>query len=145
MVIDSVVGHRRTADAIAAFLASGEPLLEINAAGVCHLFPDQPVLRTFRVVKSQGPLKVEELEGGVLQVSGRPDLLAEYANEFRVDASRDGTHAHPEHRLAFQKLVDPDSIFTILEVDDCADDPAGGAAEANSEAPEPPQPSDRVP
>lgn len=89
----------------------------------------------FRVVKSQGLLKVEELPDGVLQLSGRSDLLAEYAKEFRFDPTRDGTHAHPEHRLAFRNQVEPASIFTILEIDNWADDPAGWAAENSDETP----------
>jgi hypothetical protein len=128
MVIDSVAGHGRTADAIAAFVASGNLVEEINAAGICHFCPDRPILRALRLVKSQGLLRVEEL-GDVLQVSGRSDLLAEYAKEFRFDASCDGTHAHPEHRLAFQNQVDPGSLFTILEIDNWSDDPAGWAEE----------------
>ena len=52
MVIDSAAGHRQTFDTLTAFLASPAPMIEIAAAGRCHLCPDWPPVRTFRMVKT---------------------------------------------------------------------------------------------
>lgn len=117
MVLDSVVGHRKTFEALMAFLSSGDEVIELAAAGTCHLCPDWPTLRTFRMVKNDGRLKTEEAPGGVLQVSGRPALLSRYAQEFVFDSAQDGAHRHPEYALAASNDLDPTSDSIIIEVD----------------------------
>jgi hypothetical protein len=106
MILDSVAGHRKTFETLTAFLASRDPALEIATAETCHPRPDWPSLRAYRMVKSSGKVKVEELPDGVLQVSGRPELLARYVTEFNVDPGKDGGHVHPEHPLAFDGELD---------------------------------------
>ena len=121
MVLDSVAGHQKTFDLLAVFLASADKAVEISAAGPCHLCPDWPTLRAFRMVKSDAKLKTEELPDGVLQVSGRPDLLARYIEHFRFAPGDDGAHRHPENSFGHEGAPGSDSI--IIEVDDYADDP----------------------
>src|SRR5512133_602704 len=128
MVLDSTAGHGRTADALAAFLASQRQSIEIAAGGRCHLCPDWPVLRVFRMVKANTDLRTEDLAGDVLQVSGRSELLARYIEAFRFDAGEAG-HRHPEQTLAVAGGLDPRSAFIIIEADEYADDPERWAAD----------------
>jgi hypothetical protein len=129
MILDSAAGHRRTFDALAAFLASPERAIEVAAAGTCHLCPDYPPMRAFRMVKTGDKLHTEELPDGVLQVSGRPDLLARYIEAFRFDPGAQDHH-HPEQRVAFiPGGLDPRSASIIVEADDYADDPERWAAD----------------
>jgi hypothetical protein len=100
MILDSAAGHGRTFDALAAFLASSERAIEIAAAGTCHLCPDYSPLRAFRMVKTGDKLRTEELPDGVLQVSGRPDLLARYIEAFRFEPGAQDHH-HPEQQEMF--------------------------------------------
>ncbi len=129
MILDSAAGHGRTFDALAAFLAGPERVTEIAAAGTCHLCPDYPPLRSFRMEKTGDKLRTEELPDGVLQVSGRPDLLARYIEAFRFKAGAQDHH-HPEQRVAFlPDGLDPRSASIIVEADDYADDPERWAAD----------------
>ena len=122
MVLDSAAGHRRTFDTLDAFLASPAPSMEIPAAGRCHLCPDWPPLRAFRMVKTGDKLRTEELPDGVLQVSGRAELLSGYIEAFRFEPGEEGHH-HPEQSLATRGSIDPRSASIIIEADDYADDP----------------------
>jgi hypothetical protein len=124
MILDSVAGHRKTMAALSAFLDSTEPSIEIAAAGPCHMCPDSPRLRAFRMVKSDGRIRTAELPGGILQVSGRPELLARYIDDFKFVDGEDGDHRHPENFLASAGDVEPGSQSIIIEVDNYADDPA---------------------
>jgi hypothetical protein len=124
MVLDSVAGHRKAFDGLTVFLASPERSIEIEASGQCHLCPEWPTLRTFRMVKWDGKLRTEELPDGVLQVSGRPDLLTRYVEHFRFEPGEDGAHRHPEQ--AFWGDLAPGSAMIIIQVDDYADDPERG-------------------
>jgi hypothetical protein len=114
-------------------LASTEPSIEIAAAGPCHMCPDSPTLRAFRMEKSDGRIKTAELPGGVLQVSGRPDLLARYIDDFKFDDDQDGDHRHPENFLASTSDLAPGSLSIIIEVDNYADDPARWEADNREE------------
>ena len=127
MVLDSVAGHRKTFDGLTVFLASPERSIEIEASWQCHLCPEWLTLRTFRMVKWDGKLRTEELPEGVLQVSGRPDLLARYVEHFRFEPGEDSTHRHPEQ--AFWGDLAPGSAMIIIQVDDYADDPERWAAD----------------
>jgi hypothetical protein len=135
MLLDSAAGHRRTFEVLTAFLSSGDDSVEIAGAGPCHLCPDWPTLQFFRMVKSDARLRTEELPGGVLQVSGRPELLARYVDEFRFDADEDGAHRHPEAALAVTSDIDPKSESVIIEVDSYADDPERWARDSRDEPP----------
>jgi hypothetical protein len=128
MILDSVAGHRKTAEMLTGFLASAETSIEISAAGPCHLCPDWPTLQTFRMVKTDQRLKTKELAGGVLEVSGRPELLARYVQGFHFEPTQDGDHCHPEYALAATGDIDSTSESIIIEVDRYADDPDGWAA-----------------
>jgi hypothetical protein len=122
MVLDSAAGHQRTFDALAAFLASAKVAVEIAAAGTCHLCPDYPPLRASRMVKTGDKLRAEELPDGVLQVSGRPDLLARYIEAFRF-APGAQDHHHPEQQKIFLSGgLDPRSASIIIEADEYVDD-----------------------
>lgn len=127
MVLDSVAGHRDTFQKLAGFLASSDQATDIGATGPCHLCPDWPTLRAFRMVKSDGKLRTEELSDGVLQVSGRPELLARYIEDFRFNPGEDGAHRHPEQ--GFMGELAPGSAMIIIEVDDYADEPDRWAAD----------------
>ncbi len=130
MVLDSVAGHRRTYEALAGFLASSRASHEIAATpGRCHLCPELPTLRALRMVKSDGFLMTRELPEGVLQVSGRPDLLARYIEDFRYAPGDAECHRHPDHYFAFRNEVERGSNFIIIEVDEYADDPERWAAD----------------
>jgi len=133
MVLDSVAGHRKTFEALKAFLASEDAVIEIAGEGPCHLCPDDPTLRVFRMLKSSGRIKAEELPDGVLQVSGRPDLLARYVEEFLFEPGQDGDHRHPELIFVSAGEVDPASARIIIEVDSYADDPERWAADNREE------------
>ncbi|WP_242343536.1 hypothetical protein [Anaeromyxobacter terrae] len=127
-VLDSAAGHQRTFDALAAFLSSPTPSIEIDNGGTCHLCPDYPALRAFRMVKTSDKLRTEELPDGVLQVSGRPELLARYIEAFRFAPGAED-HRHPEQRLALTGELDPRSASIIIEADDYAADPERWAAD----------------
>lgn len=129
MVLDSAAGHQKTFDTLAAFLTSPAPSIEIAAAGRCHLCPDYPALRALRMVKTGDKLRTEELPDGVLQVSGRPELLASYIDAFRFDPGAQDHH-HPEQQeVFFTGGLDPRSASIIIQADDYADDPERWAAD----------------
>lgn len=129
MVLDSAAGHQRTFDSLAAFLASPQASIEIAAAGTCHLCPTTRPLRAFRMVKTGGKLRTEELPDGVLQVSGRPDLLARYIEAFRFEPGAQDHH-HPEQQeIFFSSGLDPRSASIIIEADDYAAEPDRWAAD----------------
>jgi hypothetical protein len=128
MVLDSAAGHQKTFDTLAAFLAGTKPSIELATAGKCHLMPDNPTMRAFRVVKTADKLRTEELLDGVLQVSGRPDLLARYIEAFRFEPGAQDHH-HPEHQEVFTGGLDPRSASIIIEADDYAADPDRWAAD----------------
>ena len=129
MVLDSAAGHQKTHDELAAFLASPVSSIEIVANGRCHLFPEWPAMRAFRMVKTSDKLRTEELPDGVLQVSGRPDLLARYIEGFRFEPGTQDHH-HPEQQEIFLSGgLDPGSASIIIEADDYADDPERWAAD----------------
>jgi hypothetical protein len=119
-ILDSVAGHRRTFDALAALLAGPNPSVEIAAAGRCHLCPDWDTLRLLRVVKANDKVRTEELPDGVLQVSGRPDLLARYIDAFRFEPGHDGDHRHPEQELASRGELAAGSRRIIVQADEDA-------------------------
>lgn len=128
-ILDSAAGHQKTFEALAAFLAGPEPAIEIAAAGVCHLCPDYPVMRAFRMVKAAGTLRTELLSDGALQVSGRVDLLSRYIEAFRFEPGAQDHH-HPEHQeIFFSGGLDPRTVHIIIEADDYAADPERWAAD----------------
>jgi hypothetical protein len=59
MVLDSPAGHQKTFDTLAVFLARSEHAIEIATAGKCHLCPDHPPMRAFRMVKTGDKLRTE--------------------------------------------------------------------------------------
>lgn len=128
MMIDSAAGHQKTYETLAAFLASPERCIEISGAGSCHLCPDCSPLRAFRMVKTSEKLRTEELADGVLQVSGRPELLTQYIEAFRFEPKAQDHH-HPEHQEILLTGLDPRSLSIIIEADDYADDPERWAAD----------------
>lgn len=115
VVLDMVDGHQETRRMLGRFLASSEQAIEIAAAGRCPLDPGMETLRAFRMSKTTALLHTSELPGGVLQVSGRVDLLARYILAFDFDAKVDSDHRHPEQ--AFRGELARGSIHIIIEVD----------------------------
>jgi hypothetical protein len=115
MVLDSVQGHGDTKRRLAAFLASADQVLEIPAAGRCPLDPDLKPLHLFRMRKTEELIHTQELPGGILQVSGRPDLLARYIESFGFGADVETDHHHPEQ--AFMGELARGSAHIIIEAD----------------------------
>jgi hypothetical protein len=121
MVLDSVRGHRATYDRLTAFLSSPQVSIEIEAGPRCPACPDSTTLRSFRMVKTSGPILTQHLPDAVLQVSGRPEMLARYVRSFQFDPADDGDHHHPEQH--FRGELDPASDMIIVEAEDDLDDP----------------------
>jgi len=115
MVLDTVEGHEQTRRKLAAFLASQDQVFEIATAGRCPLDPAQEPLGTFRMAKTTGLIHTEEFPGGVLQVSGRPDLLARYIQSFEFPPGVESDHHHPEQW--FMGELAEGSAHIIIEVD----------------------------
>jgi hypothetical protein len=115
LVIDTVEGHRETRDRLLIFLGAGDQTLVLQAAGKCPLLPDAEVLDALRFVKTGGRIHTGLAPDRVLQVSGRPDQLLRYANEFQFEA--DGGHHHPEQVFEPSELH-PQSEMIILEATD---------------------------
>ena len=120
MVLDSTRGHLATHGKLVAFLSSPLTSIELPASSPCPAYPEAKSLGAFRVVKTGGLIRTQHFPGAVLQVSGRPDLLARYVEAFRFDAGEDG-HRHPEQR--FRGEIENDSDMIIIEVEDDLDDP----------------------
>jgi hypothetical protein len=99
MVLDTVEGHRLTLQRLRTFLASDEDSVEIAAGGQCHLCPGSVTLQTFRVVKTDGLILVQQLPNAVLQVEGRKDLLSRYIKAFEFGTEVETDHHHPELRF----------------------------------------------
>lgn len=117
MVLDTAEGHRETGRRLATFLASGDEAIEITAAGRCPLDPALEPLGTFRMVKAAGPIHTQELPGGVLQVSGRPDLLERYLKSFDFGPGVEDDHHHPEQAFTIRGELDARTAFIIIEAD----------------------------
>lgn len=80
-------------------------------------------------MKTGDKLRTEELPNGVLQVSGRPDVLARYIEAFRFDPGTQDHH-HPEQQdILASGGLDPRSASIIIEADDYADAPERWAAD----------------
>ncbi len=121
MVLDSVAGHAETLKQLRSFVSSASRSVEIAAPGRCPLCPDWQTLTTFRLVKTEGPILTEQLPGGVLQVSGRGDLLARYVSAFEFPEGASSDHHHPEQM--FVNEISPASKAIIVEADDGVDAP----------------------
>jgi len=121
MILDSVEGHGETSKRLRAFLSSSSKTVELIAAGRCPLHPRMEPLRALRMLKTGGPIRTEELPGGIIQISGRPELLARYVEAFAFEPGTESDHRHPEY--AFMGLLDPKSASIIIEVDDEAGTP----------------------
>jgi hypothetical protein len=120
MVLDTVRGHRATLEKLLGFLASPQASIELEAAQRCPAYPEQKTLRALRMLKAGGLILTEHLPDGVLQVSGRPHLLARYVEKFRFEPSDDGEHRHPEQ--AFTGELERGSDMIIIEAEDALDD-----------------------
>lgn len=111
---DSVAGHRRTLEALQRFLLSDDHSVELTPSGACSRCPDWEPLRALRMVKTTGLLRTRAHDG-ILQVSGRPELVSRYADYFDFEPGAGG-HLHPEQ--SFGGELDPASEAIIIEVDD---------------------------
>ncbi|NJD19268.1 MAG: hypothetical protein FIA95_08325 [Gemmatimonadetes bacterium] len=116
MILDTAEGHEETRRRLAAFLASQEQVVEIHAAGRCQLDPAMQPLSTFRMRKTTGQLHTERLPGGILQVSGRPDLLARYIQSFAFQPGVASDHHHPEQ--GFMGELAPGSAHVVIEANE---------------------------
>jgi hypothetical protein len=122
MVLDSLRGHQTTYERLAAFLSSPQVSIEFEAGPRCPAIPDATTLGRFRMVKTSGPILTHHLPDASLQVSGRPELLARYAETFKFEAADGGEHRHPEQQFADEEL-DPASEMIIVQAEDALDDP----------------------
>lgn len=120
LVLDSVQGHRRTYERLAAFLTEPQATIELQAASNCPLLPGRSCLGAFRMVKTEGLVYTEHLPAGVLQVSGRPELLARYIESFVFQPGMGSSHHHPEQK--FLGELAPGSDMVIVEAEDELDD-----------------------
>jgi hypothetical protein len=102
------------------FLASPQGSIELQASPRCPLLPDAETLRVFRFVKTRGSILTQRMPGEVLQVSGRPELLARYIESFKFEPEMQTGHRHPEQ--AFVGELEAGSNMIIVEADDDADD-----------------------
>jgi hypothetical protein len=123
MVLDTVEGHQNTRRMLAAFLEGQDQVIEVAAKGRCHLDPSMEPLWSFRMRKTQNLIDTQELPGGILQVSGRPELLARYIEAFDFEPGVETDHHHPEQR--FMGELDHGSAHIIIEADDEAGDAPG--------------------
>lgn len=115
LVLDSIEGHADTRRRLVAFAASPDPVLELGADGRSSLAPGLEALRALRVRKSDGPI-LTSIEGPVLVVSGRPELLARYAEAFTFAPHAGGDEHHPEQ--AFPDDLAPGSLLTVVRADE---------------------------
>jgi hypothetical protein len=124
MVLDTVAGHAATFAAIEAFLESSELTLELDAAGRFPLDVDASFLRVLRFVKTGALLRTREDGPDVLEVAGRADLLALWAEDLLFPEDDAQGHNHPEQSVAIRGLdsrsgltigVDPRSERVIIQ------------------------------
>ena len=104
MVLDTVAGHAATFAAVEAFLESNELTLDLDAAGRFPLDADASFLRVLRFVKTGALLRTREDGPDVLEVAGRPNLLALWAEDLLFPEGDAQGHHHPEQAVATRGL-----------------------------------------
>jgi hypothetical protein len=117
-VFDTVAGHRVTSEALVAFLdRANETSLSLPSNGRCPLLPDAEFLRGLRFVCSPDLVLTSRTLDGLVQITGRRDLLRRYAREFLFTGECGSGHRHPETAFKIDELH-PKTEMIVLEAED---------------------------
>ncbi|MFO0582333.1 MAG: hypothetical protein U0229_08680 [Anaeromyxobacter sp.] len=116
LVLDSIDGHAGTRLRIVHFAGSQAPELELPSRGRCPVAPTLSPIRALRILKRPGLLRTALTADGTLEVSGRPELLALYAEAFTFAPHADGDEHVPEH--AFRDMLEDGSLSVVVRAEE---------------------------
>ena len=115
MLLDSMKGMRAVYDHLRDFLASPEWATTLEADCTGSPQPYSELLAGLIVEKAKGPIRLTITPNRWLCLSGSPEYLRSYIDDFEFQDNEEGEHHHPGNGAAKDYMAH-DSIGLIIEI-----------------------------
>lgn len=116
VVLNSIEGHGKLADAAGNFLQHGKGSIFFPAGIGNSPEPYERFLRGINLVSASGGVMVSIGADDIVEITGAPENLIVYFSCFRFTPDEEGCHHHPEYQRDDAHMA-PGSLGVIIEAD----------------------------